>query len=118
MREPLRVSQSVWQPGVMPLHLCAPPNRHRERTKTSHFAADDATISSQAIVMEGCVHAVNTVHLRRVIVYVRRRLNLACEVCSSTQRVGVRMEESVAVSQGLFGAAQSAASSSNVASVS
>ena len=46
--QPLGVTQSVWEPAVMRLHLGVPAKRPRERTKTSQFAADDGTIESHA----------------------------------------------------------------------
>ena len=53
MTEPLGVTVSVWKPSVIALHLCATPKSHREGTTASHFAADDASIWSQAIGMGG-----------------------------------------------------------------
>ena len=49
---PLGVTQSVWEPAIMPLPLGASPNRHREGT-TSQFAADYGTIWSHEMCM-GC----------------------------------------------------------------
>ena len=48
--------QSVWEPVVMPLHLCAEGKGHPEGTTTSQFAAHPGTIGSHSIRIWACQH--------------------------------------------------------------
>ena len=57
MKDPLGVTLTVWEPAVMPLQLILQMKRHRERTKTSQFAADDGPIGSNQIHEPACPDA-------------------------------------------------------------
>ena len=51
MRVSGRVTQSVTEPALIPLHLGAAPTRHPEARRTSLFAADDITIGNDITFM-------------------------------------------------------------------